>query len=162
MMPSPGHWTHDASCQGLAPVHPEKEDVDIFFGHPNEGTHMALVSMCHACPVKMECRMEGYGETSGRWGNTSAHWRRLRRVAIFGRLCGKMTVASEEPAFEWWMRSVRELVRLLASHPSGDMAQAMSDYGFNDEEIAMFMEDTAWDREASGAAARRSLKVRQR
>ncbi|MHB1098901.1 MAG: WhiB family transcriptional regulator [Burkholderiales bacterium] len=158
-MPSPGHWTGQAACRGLAPVHPSSDGDDLFFSPANEDTNNAIVSMCYRCPVKLQCRMEGYAEMDGRWGNTSADWRKRQRVAIFGRLCGKMTVASEEPGFEWWMREVRELVLLVASHPSGDMRQAMKDCGFNEKEITMFLKDTAWDADAERAAARRELWV---
>lgn len=157
-MPSPGHWTGQAACKGLAPVHPENDDDDPFFSQPRNGTHMTLTAMCHGCPVKMECRMEGYAEADGRWGNASARHRNRTRAAIFGRLFGRMTVQGDGE-FQPWMDDFRELARLLASHPSGDMRQAMKDCGFNEKEITMFLKDTAWDADAERAAARRELWV---
>ena len=157
MMPSPGHWTRDAACQGLAPVNPVTDTDDPFFSQPRNGTHMAMQSMCHACPVKMQCRMEGYGEEHGRWGNASERHRNRTRIDIFGRVYGRMTQAQDTGLFEEWMSDFRELVRLLAGHPSGDMGEAMKDYGFNDREISMFTKDTAWDRDAKRYASKRKF-----
>lgn len=137
-------WWERASCRGLG-----GGDDDLFF--PDETTTTmptAACVMCFECPVKLECRMEGYAESFGYWGNTSADWRVRNRRKIFRRLWPIQTMALDEH------ESLRTMLRALVVRSKGDIIKGMYLAGFNRAEVTAFADFTPLDRRAHATIAR--------
>lgn len=149
-MTSGSRWRDRASCHGMYPVGEQGEDVDehdpMFSSsaHPVYGEVVAR--MCHDCPVKLNCRLVGYAEWYGKWGNTSAHDRDETRSLIFGRLFdvgGAVLVDLMRPVLE-------DIAR------EDDVLAAMLDYGFTPDEVDWFTAPTHMDVRAERIVSKHS------
>ena len=56
-------WRDQAACRGT------HGDIDWFPAPTDLRALAACQRVCRDCPVKMECRMVGIGNTDGMWGN---------------------------------------------------------------------------------------------
>ena len=101
--------------------------------HPLYGEVVAR--MCYDCPVKLNCRLVGYAEWYGKWGNTSEHDRDALRPHIFGRLFDVGGVVMVDP--------MRPVLRRIAA--SDDVVAGMLDYGFTPDEVDLFLAPTHMD-----------------
>lgn len=132
-------WEDRASCHGMYPVGESGDNVDehdpMFSAsaHPLYGEVVAR--MCHDCPVKLNCRLVGYAEWYGKWGNTSEHDRDALRTPIFGRLFDVGGVVMVDP--------MRPVLRNIAA--SDDVVAGMLDYGFTPDEVDLFLAPTHMD-----------------
>lgn len=104
--------------------------------------------MCFDCPVKLQCRLEGYAEGHGYWGNTSADWRTRTRRAIFRRMWPTQVLALDDHA------ELRYRVRQLVAKCGGDVISAMYRAGFVRAEVKLFADYTPLDRRAEAAIMR--------
>lgn len=132
--PRAAHWRDQASCAGI--------DTEAFFPDDRSGQmSTTLARVCFDCPVKMECRLAGYGEGWGFFGNVSAHERADKRYKIFGRVFPGLTWNDEDHD---GLR--RKLSNMLKSGDS--VGRILRKAGLNGEEIALFFSLSSMDRRA--------------
>lgn len=124
-------WWKEAACKGI--------DTEMFF---DEGaTSKAQVKMCFDCPVKVTCRLAGYAEYYGEFGNTNPSYREATRTKIFDRVMHKELVADDD------LRTFRRRIYDLIERGK-DVIRSLRDEGLNDEEIDLFLADTHSDKRA--------------
>jgi hypothetical protein len=129
-------WWMDAACKGI--------DTELFFS--SNATPNAQVKMCFDCPVKVTCRLAGYAEYTGDFGNTNPSYREETRMKIFGRVMRKELVADDD------LRTFRSRINDLIERGK-DVVRGLRDEGLNDAEINLFLADTASDRKAKALFA---------
>jgi len=129
------HWSDQASCKGI--------NTDMFFPEDRSGQmSTTLARVCYDCPVKFECRLVGYGEGDGFWGNVSAHERIEKRYKIFGRVLHRFATNDDDHA------GLRQhLSNLLEA--GATVKHALRRLGLNDEERRLFFSMSSMDRRAA-------------
>lgn len=129
-------WDDRALCSDLM--------NDTFY--PSEGANkqalLPIYRICHACPVKLECRVLGIGEQHGVWGNSSPVERRAYRV-LFRHLMPKRDGYDWDVVFRRWSYQVLDAV-----DKGMDLVVSMRKYGASDHEIRSLFALTNGDRMA--------------
>lgn len=129
-------WWEQASCQGL--------DTNMFFRDDewSKGSFPeAAARMCFTCPVMVTCRLAGYGEYYGDYGNQPPHERDKIRWSIFGRLFKNEMNRDDD------LRGLRSQINKIIEMGT-DVLASMRKVGFNEEEIALLMHTTTNDKRA--------------
>jgi WhiB family redox-sensing transcriptional regulator len=135
------HWTDRAACKGT--------DTDTFFNDRGKGLAPTLiVRICQDCPIKYECRLAGYAEYDGYWGNSTARERNRSRVSIFGRVYGLFSRIDEDNLdnFRQWVNAILR--------KKGTLHSRLKAAGLNDQEIGMFFKRTKMDERGARLLAR--------
>lgn len=129
-------WHDQASCKGLP--------LEMFF-RAEEGKSTGPVSgpravMCYDCPVKLECRLAGYAEDHGDWGNTSPSEREKYRSAIFQNSVPYPLASREDTERARFREWIYEVLR-----KGGDVLQNLRDQGLGEYEISLFASRSPMD-----------------
>lgn len=133
-------WWMQAACRGL--------DTELFFDNEGyEGTTQAVARMCFDCPVMVTCRLAGYAEYHGMWGNTLPTHRDRNRSAIFRRLFGRELDADD--GLGAFRRAIYNLIER-----GSDVLATMRDYGFTSAEIGTFLQSNHLEGRAEESTAR--------
>ena len=155
-------WTDGAACRGLGNI-VAGSGPDFFFDRVlaedrEDASELRRLRalMCFDCPVKLSCRLEGYAEVEGYWGNTSARYRRDTRRHFLGRLfpeafrrhASAEDVEGSAPDYT----RLRQYVTSV-SDSCNIRATLLAD-GFTPSEVAVFEAPSPWDRQAERAVAR--------
>lgn len=145
MKPTPGHrshWSDPAACKG--------SDTEEFFPNHKGPAPSAVVRTCYDCPIKYECRLAGYAESYGWWGNSHATERNRSRMSIFGRVYASTSFTDEDnlEGFRGWVNAILK--------KTGALHDRLSDAGLNDREIGMFFQRTEMDNRGAKYMAKQS------
>lgn len=136
-------WWRDAACQGL--------DIDLFYRDELQHKPDTTVArMCYDCPVMVTCRVAGYGEYFGYWGNTGPNHRKETRHRIFRRLFAKELDADDD------LYSFRRALTALIERGK-DVLKSMREVGFNQQEIELLLSLTSADKKALSSIYKREL-----